>query len=415
MGCCDTICGWFRQAWAAIRLVVANITVEPVYFLFCVGTGLYMIVSGQLYIEKVCLVNLDYGHEVCDNLTADENEDAQNEVQKYVSKLKIYSRILEAVPSVTFTLFAGPWSDRHGRKFLLMSSVFGTLISTAVYIINVRWYYELKAEYLLFEALKDCTGGFACFFMAAHAYIADVTDHTTRTKRMAFLSGLWPIGSNIGKALSGVIKTNLGFMYNFGFGFLTSAITLLYIVVFMKESTVLRDERIKKEKEEKGEVDENGEGETQEQKAVQATFKEKLVHFFDLRNLRDGFRALTMVRKHNIRTYLFLLIVCFEMEQFINVGDWDYAYLYLRKKLDFDLNDFTMYTTIMGVVGITTQYITIPLMSQKFGVRDSVITIIDISGCFIQTLLLACVKYTWMIYLGMCIAFLDMSSYAMIR
>ncbi len=94
------------------------------------------IISFQLYIEKVCKVNLNYTEEICDDLQ--HNEDEQNEVQKYVSKLKIYSRILEAVPSVLFTLFAGPWSDRHGRKLLLISSVFGSLISTSVYIINTK-------------------------------------------------------------------------------------------------------------------------------------------------------------------------------------------------------------------------------------------------------------------------------------
>ncbi len=265
--------------------------------------------------------------------------------------------------------------------------------------------------------------------MAAHAYIADATDVRTRTSRMAFLTGLWPVGSNIGKALSGVIKERLGFMYNFGFGMIMSVVAILYVVFFMKESTVIRDERIRREKKEAAEAaaaalgeklmppDEHAikKDEDEDVDPSKASFKEKVIAFFDLRNLQNGFRALMIKRPHNIRTYLFLLIVCFEMEQFINVGDWDHAYLYLRKTLKFTLTDFTQYTTIMGFVGITTQYITIPLMSRKFGVRDSVITIIDISGCFVQTLLLAFVKYTWMIYLGIAVAFLDYSSYAMIR
>ena len=75
--------------WDLIRPVVTNITVEPCYFLFCVGTGLYMIVSAQLYIEKVCKVNFAYGDEVCENLQKDEYEEQQNEVQKRVSELKV--------------------------------------------------------------------------------------------------------------------------------------------------------------------------------------------------------------------------------------------------------------------------------------------------------------------------------------
>lgn len=51
--------------------------------------------------------------------------------------------------------------------------------------------------------------------MSVNAYMADVTSAEHRTKRIAFMTGLWPIGFNVGKACSGVIKTKLGFMYNF--------------------------------------------------------------------------------------------------------------------------------------------------------------------------------------------------------
>ena len=71
-------------------------------------------------------------------------------MQKYVSTLRIYNSVLQAVPSVIFALFAGSWSDLHGRKALIVTSIFGYLISNAVFMINAH-FTELKAEYLLFE------------------------------------------------------------------------------------------------------------------------------------------------------------------------------------------------------------------------------------------------------------------------
>ena len=97
----------------------------------------------------MCKVNLVLGDEICDNIQ--EHKDEQVEVQKYVSTLKIYNSILQAIPSVLFALFAGSWSDVHGRKALIVSSTMGYTISNLVFMINAYFFYELKAEYLLLE------------------------------------------------------------------------------------------------------------------------------------------------------------------------------------------------------------------------------------------------------------------------
>ncbi len=54
--CCQVLRRWWELivSWCSmfwndlVKPVVTNITVEPCYFLFCVGTGLYMIVSAQV-------------------------------------------------------------------------------------------------------------------------------------------------------------------------------------------------------------------------------------------------------------------------------------------------------------------------------------------------------------------------------
>ena len=101
---------------------------------------------------------------------------------------------IQAVPAIVFIIFAGSWSDVHGRKTLIVLSCFGFVLSNLTYMLNAHFWYNLKVEYLLFECLQDCTGGLRCFFLGCYSYISDISDKRTHTRRFAFLDGLFTIG-----------------------------------------------------------------------------------------------------------------------------------------------------------------------------------------------------------------------------
>jgi hypothetical protein len=48
------------------------------------------------------------------------NTQLADRVQSYVSTLNIYGSLIDNIPSIFLMLFLLPWSDKHGRKPLMI-------------------------------------------------------------------------------------------------------------------------------------------------------------------------------------------------------------------------------------------------------------------------------------------------------
>ena len=123
--------------------------------------------------------------------------------------------------------------------------------------------------------------------MACNAYLADITDPKHRTKRVAFMTGFFWIGYNGGKALSGIIKEELGFMHNFALSMLASVLTGIYSFIFLKDSTRIRQARLQEEARLAG-IKEDSENKLEVEEEEKYTTKEQLRQLFSLRNVKAG-------------------------------------------------------------------------------------------------------------------------------
>ena len=127
--------------------------------------------------------------------------------------------------------------------------------------------------------------------MACNAYMADITEPRHRTKRVAFMTGCYWIGFNSGKAIGGIIKEELGFMYNFALGMLASVLTSVYAAVFLKDSTHIREERLHQEASVANKTDGSiTHNKNQTIVLSEATNIDKFKKLFSLQNIQDGVR-----------------------------------------------------------------------------------------------------------------------------
>jgi len=363
-------------------------------------------------------VNFNFTREICDDIL--NNKDEQLLVQRKVAELQAYNGILQAIPSIVYALFAGPWSDQYGRKLLIIWSCFGFIFNNGVFIINTYWFYELKAEYLLFECLQDLTGGWIVFFLACYSYISDISTREDRTKRLAYLDGLFPAGFFMGMAASGKIKDHIGFYGNFVLGMLFALLSMFYAILFLKDSRTMRPPEVQKEIE----MMEKQSGDVQSQ----AGQKGLLSSLFDLKNVKSAFAATFKERPNNARSCMLILGACFLIEMFLITGKGPTLYLYYRRKFSWDAKTFGMFIGFYGLLGMFAQFFAVPILSKRFKWSDSRIgeclqtiichlifspslALIGIIGTIGQFVLVCFtpITMTYLVYVGGIISFLSVS------
>ena len=117
--------------------------------------------------------------------------------QTYAS-MQFVTMFLKGIPPIIFVLFIGPWSDKFGRKFLIIFPLFGYAFYNIWFLINVLFYDTFVAEFLMLEIIQFWFGGFMCLFLGLYSYVSDISEHKTRTVRIAFLDFVFFVGMSIG-------------------------------------------------------------------------------------------------------------------------------------------------------------------------------------------------------------------------
>jgi hypothetical protein len=113
--------------------------------------------------------------------------------------------------------------------------------------------------------------------------------------------------------------------------------------------------------------------ESDEEKKGSASVKKHAVDL--LASFLDGFKAVLKKRGSNSRTYLVLTMFSFLGVMFTHYG-FSQWYMYMRLKLNFAMEDFTLWMGVAGIFNLIGNYIFVPVLTKKFKFHDSTIALI---------------------------------------
>ena len=299
----------------------------------------------------------------------------QTRVQEKVSVLKTAEGAMMTAPAIFFSLFAGAYSDRRGRRLLIALPFLGNILSYLAMAANLHWWEELRAEYLLISGVAGLTGGYVCFNIGVYSYMADITTSTTRTYRMSILNGIFSLGFVGGISLgSRITQYWIVFLLSSLFGSLGLLYTLL----------VLREPR---------DVTEGTEG--------------KISALLDCSHIRDCARTAFGRRDSGgHRAFVLVLLAAFlSLALCLNTGDFDY--LMTRLKFGWEASEWSFYLIVQRVTRLVSLLLILPFLSCLFGLSDNLIIIFGLSVTLLSYTLLSITTQAWMVYMS---AMLQMNS-----
>ncbi|RZF35467.1 hypothetical protein LSTR_LSTR015902 [Laodelphax striatellus] len=169
--------------FASWRHMLKNVTVEPMLLVYFMTVAMSQTAGLNLLLQKACHPN-----EAPKGVDIECWDEAA--AQDMVTKINTWKPILQNLVPVLFVVFAGPWSDSHGRRRPLMFlPIVGQVLTDLGILLNIYYWTWPPEVTAVFECIfYGITGGKACLFIGVISYISDITSNQQRTARLGEFS-----------------------------------------------------------------------------------------------------------------------------------------------------------------------------------------------------------------------------------
>jgi len=191
----------------------------------------------NLYLDKVCRVDLNLTESICSDLNSHEAE--SNKVQAQVTKLELYKTLITAFPCILVSTLLATWSDRTGRrKPLIILPMLGDLVSLLIYLLNV-YFKDWPACWLLLTSVYCLAGGFTTSMLALYSILASTTPTNLRTTRIGFLHVITTGGWVAGNLLAPPVFHKWSYYGTFASSLLIALLSLLITCIALKDQPIV--------------------------------------------------------------------------------------------------------------------------------------------------------------------------------
>ncbi|XP_075165570.1 putative peptidoglycan muropeptide transporter SLC46 [Haematobia irritans] len=363
--------------------------VEPAVLILVFAYNLSATVWKNQIIYQTCTTIFEHNVTDCRKLSTKHASDyikaIENEVQSYTVIFFMTNSLIQSIVPAFCGSFIGAWSDRFGRKPLLIASFSGYFLfySLTCLISYLSGKYDINPWlYLLPTIPLSLLGDGVTYSVATFCYISDVSTAKERPYRMTLYEAVIYIGLMMGSFSSGYIynayesSTMIFFISSLSILWAT-----LFVVFLIPESLNIQRTAVaptantNNPNTDQGNpvtvasTSRNHENQDQQQEQLDETAENTRNCFqrlFDINHLKTMYETCFKPREYEARSVILLIVSCLLTCAFIVEGSMTVFYLFVREKFQWTVKDFTTYETVSIFVPIVGNIVGVWLLRKVF-------------------------------------------------
>ncbi|KAL3288495.1 hypothetical protein HHI36_002937 [Cryptolaemus montrouzieri] len=331
--------------------------------IFCASFSLFVqnSVVTNLIIYRTCYVDLGYNKSECALLGTSHKDNFTNELEKMVepeaNTIGLYLQLPPGLICAFTALFVGSWSDKHGRKWCLITAMGGQVLCFALVIV-FSLLPHLSAWYLLLSSIPVIvTGGYAAILTLVLSYITDISDESNRGMRLGLFEVIFSLGTLIGTYSSSYIFKIVGYV---GIYLIATGVMIVgFFFVFIMDESLPERQR---------------EALSQQQ---QSSFVEEL---------KTMVKSVARKRSNYERSIILLCIAITSLFIFAFIADNSIIYLFLRSKFGWSLQKYNIFYSLRESLSIVGLFLGVYGLHKKLGVSESILILMGSLSSFSSSL-----------------------------
>ncbi|KAK7203375.1 major facilitator superfamily domain-containing protein [Myxozyma melibiosi] len=221
------------SGWYNIPTVYAFL---PTFFLSAFAAGAVIAPMLNLILSLYCRA---YYAEHDSSLAEDADRNCQvPEVHAVVSRAVMILGLIQSLIGALVSPKLGAWSDRIGRKRVLLIPICGETLAHLVNLMIARSSYIHVYRFLFIaNVMSGLSGSLPCVMLIGQAYVADCTSSAKRASGFGLLRALFFAGISIGPIAGGLVINHMGSLVSvFYFSVSMQIINALYVAFVLPES-----------------------------------------------------------------------------------------------------------------------------------------------------------------------------------